>query len=269
MTGGEAMRGFQEDGHADGHDYVNGSPHLKHPALRRHIVTTVVETVRASAPRGRRPRVLEVGAGHGSLTAELVAAGAEVVVTEMSVHSAERLRRRFDGDGAVTVVHDPTGELAVSGDVDAVVYVSVLHHIPDYLAAVRRAAQLIRPGGALVSFQDPLWYPRRSRASLLAAKAVYLAWRLTQGEVRRGIATTIRRLRGVYDESIPSDMVEYHVVRQGVDEQALLEDLGGRFAEVRLVPYWSTQSTWGQRFGDRLLAANTFGLVATGRVPAA
>ena len=40
-----------------------------------------------------------------------------------------------------------------------------------------------------------------------------------------------------------------------------------RFERVTLLPYWSTQSAWGQQFGDRFLSANTFGLVAEGRVP--
>lgn len=266
MSDRETMHGFQESGHGPGHDYERGSPHLKHVELRDWIVSTVVDTVRSVARDGRVPRVLEVGAGHGSLTEHLVAAGAEVVVTEMSVHSAEALRERFVGVDAVSVVHDPDGELAGAGDVDAVVYLSVLHHIPDYLDAVSKAADLVRAGGALVSFQDPLWYPRQRRTSLIAAKVVYLAWRLAQGELVRGAATTVRRLRGVYDESSPSDMVEYHVVRQGVDDEALERLLGERFADVRVHPYWSTQSSWGQRLGRRLIAPNTFGLVATGRV---
>lgn len=268
MADGKTVQGFQESSHGPGHDYVPGSPHLKHAELRDWIVSSVVDIAVSLAVDGRRPRVLEVGAGHGSLTEHLVAAGAEVVVTEMSVHSAAALRERFAGVEAVSVVHDPTGELEVDHEVDAVLYISVLHHIPNYLAAVGRAMNLIRPGGALVSFQDPLWYPRQKRSSLLAAKVLYLAWRLGQGELGRGVATTMRRMRGVYDESSPSDMVEYHVVRRGVDEKALAVLLAEGFDDVALLPYWSTQSAFGQWLGRRLIAPNTFGIVATSRRPA-
>ena len=268
MTRTDDVRRFQEAGHGVGHDYEHGSPHLMHAGLRTRVTNAVVGAVRRAAGPGGAPRVLEIGAGHGSLTAALVDAGAQVVVTEMSEPSAAELERRFAGVDAVTVVHDPDGELPVEGAFDAVVYVSVLHHIPDYLAAVERSATCLRPGGALVSFQDPLWYPRRRRSQVLTTRAIFLAWRLGQGELRRGLATMARRVRGVYDESEPSDMVEYHVVRDGVDEQALVERLGPLFDRVRLVPYWSSQPAWGQRFGERFLAPNTFGLVAEGRRPA-
>ena len=265
MAGSPQVHAFQEAGHGAGHDYVDGSPHLQHPELRRWIVDSVLAAVRSTVPEGATPRVLEVGAGHGPLTEHLLAAGAQVVVTEMSGPSADTLRARFAGSDDVIVVHDPDGVVPVEGDFDAVIYLSVLHHIPDYLAATDAVVDRLRTGGAFISFQDPLWYPRRSRRSRLAARVVYLAWRLNRGEYRRGVATAVRRLRGVYDDSEPSDMIEYHVMRQGVDERALQDLLAPRFDGVRVLPYWSTQSAWGQWFGRRFLAPNTFGLVASGR----
>ncbi|MEJ2887933.1 class I SAM-dependent methyltransferase [Actinomycetospora aeridis] len=258
------MRALQEEGHGESHDYVHGSPHLKHPELRSWITERILATVRASVPPGTRPRVLEVGAGHGSLTEHLLEAGAQVVVTEMSGPSTDILRARFAATDVV-VVHDPDGDVPVEGDFDVVVYLSVLHHIPDYLAAVESVIGRLRPGGAFVSFQDPLWYPRLRRRSRLAARGVYLAWRLGQGEFRRGLGTVARRLRGVYDDTHPSDMIEYHVMRQGVDERALRDLLAPHFTSVEILPYFSTQSRAGQRLGRRAIAPNTFGLVAAGR----
>lgn len=262
---GNRVQAFQEAEHGTGHDYVDGSPHLKHPELRRWIVGSVLAAVRSAAQEGASPRVLEVGAGHGPLTEHLVAAGARVVVTEMSRPSAAALRARFADRNDVDVVEDPDGVIPVDGTFDAVVYLSVLHHIPDYLGAVGGVVDRLQEGGAFISFQDPLWYPRRPRHSLLAARAVYLAWRVTRGEYRRGVATVLRRLRGIHDEAEPSDMVEYHVVRQGVDERALHDLLASRFEAVSVLPYWSTQSRWGQGLGRRVLAPNTFGLIASGR----
>ena len=74
-----------------------------------------------------------------------------------------------------------------------------------------------------------------------------------------------RRLRGVYDESIPSDMSEYHVVRDGVDEQASPPSSTCHFDTVDVHPYFSTQGGWVQEVGRRLLRPNTFGVVATDR----
>jgi hypothetical protein len=59
-------------------------------------------------------------------------------------------------------------------------------------------------------------------------------------------------------------MVEYHVVRNGVDEDALRAQLERSFEEVHLLPYWSNQSRLALRFGRRLRFANQFALVAEG-----
>lgn len=148
---------------------------------------------------------------------------------------------------------------------DAVMCISVLHHIPNYLGFLDTAFRRIEPGGAFVSWQDPLWYPRRSRINLAADKTAYFSWRMTQGQLRRGFSTRLRRLRGTLDEHDPADMVEYHVVRDGVDELAILE-LGKRsFESTELLTYWSTQSAGLHHLGQGLGLKSTFGLSFTQR----
>jgi hypothetical protein len=60
-------------------------------------------------------------------------------------------------------------------------------------------------------------------------------------------------------------MVEYHVVRQGVDERALLELFEARFADVELDTYFSTALPLVQKVGAKYFPHNTFGIVAGGR----
>jgi len=260
-----SMPELQQGAHDEGHDYAAGSPHIKHYAIRTMIVERLQCIIRDIADRKGSCRVLEVGAGHGTFTDHIVAAGAEVVVTEMSAPSAAELRHRFRHNRAVTVVDDPEGSIAPHGDaVDVVACMSVLHHIPDYMTAVNGMIGRVGSGGAFVSFQDPLWYPRRTRLSLRMERAAYLAWRVPRGDFIRGLSTMVRRARGFFDESNPSDMVEYHVVRQGVDDLALRAMLMARFASVELVSYWSTQAGWAQALGSHVFPANTFGLLATG-----
>jgi len=186
----------------------------------------------------------------------------------MSEPSAARLRVHFAEVSAVTVIHDPDGTRALveaCRGCDLVAFISVLHHIPDYVAEVARLVTVIAPGGTFSSARDPLWYPRRSRAALTVDRGSYLAWRATQGNVRRGLATRLRRLRRHYDESNPSDMVEYHVIRSGVDEEALAHLLATQFESVDIWKYWSTQSAWLQTLGDRLGWTSTSRITATGR----
>ncbi|MHB9863795.1 class I SAM-dependent methyltransferase [Streptomyces sp. YIM S03343] len=261
---------LQERAHGQGHDYAKGSPHIRHHRIREQVISGLHGLVGQVVERNGRCRVLEVGAGHGTFTDHLVAAGAEVRVTEMSAPSAAVLRHRFRHNPRVTVVHDAEGEEVFRQEpLDAVVCISVLHHIPDYLGAVEHLVRRVVPGGAFFSIQDPLWYPRRSALSMNLDRGAYLLWRLGQGELRRGLATRVRRLRGRYDETNEADMAEYHVVRQGVDEQALRDLLAPAFRGVELRRYWSTQSGALQALGERLAPATTFGLLAHDRLPPA
>ena len=116
-----------------------------------------------------------------------------------------------------------------------------------------------------VSWQDPIQYdhvpPYQRRAALIS----YYLWRLTQGNWLHGFATILRRLRGILDETKIADMVEYHVVRDGVDEKALEALLSSHYDCVTVERYWSTQGSQFQSWGERHGFESTFGVIAQGR----
>jgi SAM-dependent methyltransferase len=83
-------------------------------------------------------RILEVGAGAGELAAELAARGYDVVAIDPA----------SDGTPVVPV---PLHELdAPDASFDAAVAVVSLHHVEPLAESVRRLAEVVRPGGALV-----------------------------------------------------------------------------------------------------------------------
>jgi SAM-dependent methyltransferase len=261
-------QGFQDAFYDEDVDYGRGSPHLKDPRLKRRLLAVVGAAVQGLQSRGLPLRVLEVGAGHGGYTEALLAAGCSVTAVEMSRASVGHLRRRFGAHAGFRVVHDPTGDLQdVDGGYSMVACVSVLHHIPDYGGFVTAVLPRLTPGGSFLCLQDPIWYDRVPGLQRRVERLAYLAWRLRQGNMSQGLATTLRRARGIYDESNPSDMVEYHVVRRGVDEKMLADALKVRFDVVTVVPYWSTQTRALTRLGDRLRWQNTFGIHAQGYEP--
>ena len=206
--------------------------------------------------------MLEVGAGHGTFTETILATGAEVVVTEMSAPSAATLDARFRHNPSVEVLHDPDGDFTAVGEVDAVVYTAVLHHIPDYLANIDAAVTHIREGGALLAFQDPLYYPRLPRRTLLASLVAFYSWRLGQGDYRRGFATIGRRCAATTtsprSRTCPSTTSCARASTSRPSPTRLRED----FADVEVQRYWSTPSSLAQTVGDRLRTPNTFAVLA-------
>jgi SAM-dependent methyltransferase len=260
------MRQLQESTHVWDYNYRAGSPHLKHWHLYQRLLDrlrTVLDDLRA---RNLPWSVLDIGAGHGSFSEPLLAYGCRVTATEMSRPSLEVLHDRYGtNDRFSGLLDDGSLRNLVGEQFSLVLFASVLHHIPDYETAVATAASRLLPGGTFVAFQDPLWYPTMGRRDRMLSRVAYYSWRIRQGNYGRGVRTGLRRLRSTYDERDASDMVEYHVVRQGVNQERVRAILADRFREVDVIPYWSTQSGFWQTVGEAVGAQNTFGIVATSR----
>lgn len=113
----------------------------------RHYRRWLVSLV--SGYLGDRP--IELGGGIGDYAAELAAGRASYTVTEPDPDRLAALADRFAGDPVVRVrrLALPTAE---TGEHSAAVLLNVLEHIEDDVAALRGAAGLVRPGGAVVVF---------------------------------------------------------------------------------------------------------------------
>jgi SAM-dependent methyltransferase len=258
---------FQESFYDGSVDYRLGSPHLAHLHVYDRLVGIALDEINRLAQAGLALKVLELGAGHGGYTEPVLAAGCDVTAVEMSRPSLDHLERRFAHNPGFTGVYNPGADIAgLESDYALILCVSVLHHIPDYMAAIRELVDHLVPGGTLLALQDPLWYPRADKRALALNSLGYAAWRVRQGNATQALRTGLRRLSRTYGASNPSDMVEYHVVRQGVDENRIVAELRSVFEQVELLPYWTNQSPWFQRIGERAKLVNTFGVIARARM---
>ena len=264
----DAVARHQDHAHDVDHDYGVGSPHLTHPQLRSQIVARLGELVRERFAATGSARVLEIGAGHGSFTDHLLAFGAEVTATEMSRQSARHLSTRYAANPRARVVHDPDGEAPtrLGEQFDLVVACSVLHHIPDYLAAIRSWTAATAPGGAFFSVADPLLYSEVGTLAHRAQWAAHYAWRLGRPGQLTAARNLLRRTRHGASVEHESDMVEYHVLRDGVDHVALTAQLREAYTDVDLWQYWSTPSPTLQAIGERVGLLTNFAVTARGRV---
>ena len=131
---------------------------------------------------------------------------------------------------------------------DIVVANSLLHHIPDYSSLIRAALGRLNPKGQFFSFQDPLRYSSLGSFQRMFSNGSYYVWRFGKGDVFSGIRRRLRRQRGVFTDSV-HDNTEYHVVRDGVDQDqiaALCKSIG---FECEIHKYFSTQSRMMQPVG--------------------
>src|SRR4029079_10816167 len=93
-------------------------------------------------------RILDLGCGTGALTAQIAAAGAEVVGIDSSPQMVEQARRSFPN------LRFETGDartFAIDGTFDAVFSNAVLHWVKEPEQAVVRIRAALRPGGRFVA----------------------------------------------------------------------------------------------------------------------
>ena len=105
-----------------------------------------------AARLGPGVRCLELGCGTGEFTARLAASGCDLVGVELSEVTAELARERVDGRAEVVAGNIETGE-GIEGEFDAIVGVSVLHHV-DLDACFAHTFTHLRPGGRF-AFSEP------------------------------------------------------------------------------------------------------------------
>jgi ubiquinone/menaquinone biosynthesis C-methylase UbiE len=156
---------------------------------------------------GKFARGLEVGAGTGYFTLNLVRAGVlrEAVATDISsgmLRALERSAARLEL--AVETVPCEAAELPFEdASFDLVYGHAVLHHLPDLGAAFHELRRVLRPGGALAFCGEPSRYGDRLAAlPKRGARAVAPLWRALMGAGQRrngGSGSEERELERVVD----------------------------------------------------------------------
>jgi SAM-dependent methyltransferase len=139
-------------------------------------------------------RALELGAGTGEFTRRLVESGCELVALELSEATAARCRERVGDRAEVVLGNIETGEGLDEREFDAIVGVSVLHHVNMELC-LRQTFSHLRPGGRF-AFSEP----NMANPQVWAMKNVdWVARRLH--ETPHETAFRVPELRGVFERA--------------------------------------------------------------------
>ena len=131
--------------------------------LRSHRSRTAASSAAYLLPHlDAGQRLLDVGAGPGTITADLAGIVGEVVATEVSEHAAAITRAGAPGvDVRVADIHALPFE---DGEFDVVHAHQVLQHVADSVGALREMARVTRPGGVVAArdsdYATFAWWPR-------------------------------------------------------------------------------------------------------------
>lgn len=245
--------------------FAESSPHIAHPTLASLWQSVAKRALATAAQVPRLLHVLDLGAGDGFSALPFLEAGALVTAVDSSTVQLERLRQRPAGASNLEIRQQDVEQFLRENHAhyDIVIASSFLHHVKDYLALVENLASIAADTGSqILLFQDPMRYDTVGRASRAFYLLSYAAWRCRQPDAFGGIRRRIRRFHGVYMEDCPEDVVEYHVVRNGVDQNALASLLKERDFDVEIIKYWSHQSRTFQRAGELFGLQNCFGIMA-------
>ena len=113
--------------------------------------TNYAEWIVAMAGPHLGAEILEVGAGHGTLTGGLARYG-RVTATDLSPRCVDALRTRYAGSPQVDVLEGDVDTVTAGRTYDSAVLVNVLEHIPDDRAALRSLWAALRPGGTVILY---------------------------------------------------------------------------------------------------------------------
>lgn len=120
--------------------------------------------------------VAEIGSGTGRIVQMLLAAGAaHVTALEPSVAFDVMERNLAPVADRVTLVRAAGDQLAPGLDLDLVVSIGVLHHIPEPDPVVRAASEALRPGGRIL-----VWLYGREGNSAYLSFVLPLRWMTTR-----------------------------------------------------------------------------------------
>jgi len=213
---------------------------LRRRATSFGSVAGVYERARPGYPReaaiwlaGDARRVVDLGAGTGKLTRELVALGYDVVAVEPLREMAEQLRAAVPG--AVVVEGSAEAIPLLDGSADAVLAGQAFHWF-DAPAALAEIARVLRPGGTL----GLVWNARDDSEPWVARLSELIG---SESEWDHSAPPEIAE-SGLYEEV--EDELFHH--RQRLDRRTLLELVSSRSLAATMSP--EDRSALLERVGD-------------------
>jgi SAM-dependent methyltransferase len=245
-------------------NYIDSAPHIKHAALRLLYTKLLIQVFDFARKYTDTPQVLDLGAGEGLLTLSFLELGAHVTAVDISSIQLDALQNKCERFKNMLEVRceDINDTLRdKSNKYDIIAATSFLHHVPDYIGMIKKSLEILAPYGQFFSFQDPLRYDSCGRFTIAFSNLAYFSWRIFMGDVIGGFKRRLRRRRGVYLADSVHDNAEYHITRNGVDQDAIYGFFKTHGFDCDVLSYFSTQNSAFQHLGAIMGIRNTFAVI--------
>ena len=138
------------------HDRVASSYEKLHTEIYNSIeqerLRNALETARGYVASSETAHAFDFGCGAGNLTKHLLDMGVEVTAGDVSQGFLDLVQEKYGASGMQLETIKLTGKdlsHIPSDSFDMVATYSVLHHIPDYVSAVRELIRVTKPGGII------------------------------------------------------------------------------------------------------------------------
>ncbi|TFE66583.1 class I SAM-dependent methyltransferase [Methylacidiphilum caldifontis] len=248
--------------------YLSGASHIKCPFIRKLFYETalsIFEDIKVSCPK---PRVLDLGAGEGTITKVWLEMGAKVTAVDISENRLKQLEEACkDYENNLEIICMDVFKYLEDNRqkrYELVSAVGFLHHVQDYLSLIQKAIFMIESNGYFFSFEDPLFVKTLGFYSFFLSKLLYYCWRITRGDIIGGLYRKWRRMFFGYKDDL-YDNTEYHAIRLGVNQGSIINLLTEEGFSCILNSYFSNQSPFLQLLGTNLNIKNYFYIIAKRR----
>lgn len=168
------------------HKYEAKYYELIHPEIynqneQKRLISTLKKVNNlVSDPSDRVKKALDFGAGTGNVTGKLLKMGYHVTAVDLSVemcHILEKKYADFVKSERLVVVNSAIEDLVFSESTfDLITCYSVLHHLPDYVNAVRHLSFFLKKGGVMYIDHEisPFYWKSEPRKVANLFKFIYL-----------------------------------------------------------------------------------------------
>jgi SAM-dependent methyltransferase len=214
MQSAESIRDANVRYHDIAAEHYDSKWGIKYDQVGQAQVTGKLRKALGQEP-GRYERALEIGAGTGYFTLNLLGAGVigEAVATDISPGMLERLECSAEELGLVveTAACEAAALPFENDSFDLVFGHAILHHLPDLDGAFREFLRVLRPGGVVAFCGEPSYYGDRIAAwPKRGANAIAPLWRTLMGAGPRPSSGNGNGNGGFGEEAKLEQVVDVH-----------------------------------------------------------